>query len=63
MPKLILRRVGKPRTRETSEVCLMDLKQINILSIYTDVEKGELSFFSGEEVQIVPSREHRWKDC
>lgn len=54
---------GKPRTWETSEVCLMAFKQINILSIYLDVEKGELSSFSVEEVLIVPSREHRWKDC
>lgn len=50
-----------PRLWETTEAYLMGFKQFNVLLIYTEVEKGQLSFFLVEDVELVQPREHKTK--
>lgn len=46
---------------ETPEAYLMGFKQINMLLIYPEVDKGHLSSFLVEELKICQLREHRCK--
>lgn len=50
-----------PRLWETTEAYLMGFKQINVLLIYTEMEKGQLSSFLLEDLELVQPREHKTK--